>query len=190
MAVHAEKTEHLLITEGAKKAMEEDGLVVPELPTIPAIHTEYLANKRWKHIPANLLNETLEKYAAGMTAPDLVEWLEEEHGVITNTHKIRSELNKARDARKAITKAIYTAEVSKTAIQDLQLVGDMIEDLEKQFLRHKKNNPAIANNYAKTLLQYLDYRKSLLGWEETPQITNIDKAVIFEGLAAKLKTQG
>jgi hypothetical protein len=138
-------------------------------------------------IPRKLHAEILEKAGLAISSVDICEWLHEEHGVMCEVRQVQRLIQKHREEREEITSAIYAEEIANTALGDLAIVGDMIESLEEAYENNLDSNPAVANQFAKTLALYLDYRKSLLGHQKgRDPASGMDKDAIISGLLGKL----
>jgi hypothetical protein len=117
----------------------------------------------------------------------IAEWLANSHGVVIDESNVGRLIRSYKDERKEITEAIYAEEVRNTADSDLKMVGSMIDSLFAEYNDALDNgNTSAANQFARTLTQYLEFRKSLLGMVGARDGIQIDHKLILEGLTNKL----
>jgi hypothetical protein len=136
-------------------------------------------------IPQKYHADILAMAADNVSAIKISEYLLTTYSVVSYPSEIHNIISNHKKERREIASVVYADEVLKTANKDLRITDEVIDTLRLQFFLHIKSNPAIANNLAKTLNIYLQFRKSLLGVEKT-EISISNDSELLDSLTNKL----
>ena len=131
----------------------------------------------------------LQEYSKGQTCEQLSAWLLKNYDISIHYTSVARYLKKARSERKEIALTAYANSVADTATMDLQKVDKAISNFDSAYQNALLDqNLSSANQLAKTLLQYIQFRASLSGVNiETYEIENPDKQSLIQGILDKIK---
>jgi hypothetical protein len=92
---------------------------------------------RLPSIPETEQHKVLVWTAEGKTQAQCVELLKSECGITTSVTSVYRLLQKTRQGRQEIAKALYAEEIQKTAVQDIKIMSDIIQTYYKEWKETK-----------------------------------------------------
>ncbi len=121
-----------------------------------------MANK--SKIPLKLHSEIQRLNAEGMTSKPIKDWLKKEHNIDAGLTAIQTLLRQKTEEHKDAAKKAYAEAVAETAIQDVDILGDKIKQLNLRVDKALKDDDLNALKVTGDLLfKFLDRKLKLAG---------------------------
>ncbi len=88
---------------------------------------------RLSKIPTTLLDEMMGMRAQGLSDAKIHAWLTATHHIQCGVSSVKRSLNKVSRERAEIAKSVYRDAVANSADQDIRIIDEMIQNLNKEF---------------------------------------------------------
>lgn len=119
---------------------------------------------RKSNIPLKLHGEIQRLNAEGLTSTKIKLWLKSEHNISAGLTAIQTLLRQATEEHKDAAKKAYAEAVATTAIQDVDILGDKIDKLNKKLDKALEGDDLIAiRTHGDLLFKFLDRKLKLAG---------------------------
>jgi hypothetical protein len=138
-------------------------------------------------IPATLQEKVLELSAKGDSSYNISKWFAEVHNLSINARTIQRFVRREKTVIAQMNQDIYALEVAKMAVDDLDIVDDMVDTLEDMYCKNANTKPEIAIRAGKLLKDYLAFRYELMNPIDS-KVVEADKEQILNKLIDKLAT--
>ena len=119
---------------------------------------------RLSKIPPTLLDDMMAKRANGESDAKIHAWLKAVHGIQCGVSSVNKALNKVSKERAEIARSVYKNAVANSADQDIRIIDEMIQNLNKEFVKAMKEGDRQGMKHMSDALhKFLQTRMDLSG---------------------------
>lgn len=132
-------------------------------------------------IPTNLHDAVIDESGKGLSSAEIRDWLLKTHNIKTSTPAVCRLLNKLKIERKEIAQRVYADAVSKSANNDIFIIGDVIKKCKKRFdILIDNEEDFKAKTMAEVMFKYISKRMDLAGLNEKTDDDNSIKEELLK----------